>query len=331
VSAGRIKVAWSAFDADDDPLAYYLRYTHDGSTFTPLATGITATEWDVDMRRLPAFDEGVGYFELHASDGLNTTVLRSGSLVGSGVLFAQGGNAPWVHVSTPDSGKSFEKASPVILHAQGWDLEDRQLEGGAMVWSSDLDGVVATGRLTSVTALSVGTHVLTVTGTDLDGQMASASTTITIDDRGLPGEALSFYCTPGTSASGCQATLSAVGTPSATAPSGFTVTASTVEGLKDGLFFFGTSGQQANSWGSGTSFQCVVPPTIRTGTLTATGTLGACDGSVSRDMNATWAAVPAKNPGSGALVQLQFWYRDPQNTSNQTTSLSDAVEFTVQP
>ena len=36
---------------------------------------------------------------------------------------------------------------------------------------------------------------------------------------------------------------------------------------------------------------------------------------------------PNKNPGAGALVQAQIWYRDPASTSNQTTSLSNAVEF----
>jgi hypothetical protein len=40
---------------------------------------------------------------------------------------------------------------------------------------------------------------------------------------------------------------------------------------------------------------------------------------------------PAHNPGAGAVIQAQFWYRDPQNTSNQTSSLSDAVEFTFCP
>ena len=32
-----------------------------------------------------------------------------------------------------------------------------------------------------------------------------------------------------------------------------------------------------------------------------------------------------------SLVQAQFWYRDPANTSSQATSLSDAIEFTVAP
>ena len=35
--------------------------------------------------------------------------------------------------------------------------------------------------------------------------------------------------------------------------------------------------------------------------------------------------------GAGAVVQAQLWYRDPLNTSNQTTSLSDAIEFIVAP
>ena len=35
------------------------------------------------------------------------------------------------------------------------------------------------------------------------------------------------------------------------------------------------------------------------------------------------------NPGGGTTVQAQLWFRDPQNTSNQTTSLSNAIEFLV--
>jgi hypothetical protein len=142
------------------------------------------------------------------------------------------------------------------------------------------------------------------------------------------------YCTAGVSASGCQATLSAAGIASATEVSGFDLLATGVEGAKDGLFFFGTSGRQANSWGSGTSFQCVVPPVARGGLLTGSGTSGLCDGAFTQDLNALWCPTcpkPLHNPGAGAVVQAQLWYRDPMNTSNQTTSLSNAIEFTLCP
>jgi plastocyanin len=140
------------------------------------------------------------------------------------------------------------------------------------------------------------------------------------------------YCTAGTTANGCQTVLSTTGLPSTSAGSGFTVTASSSEGAKNGIFFYGLNGQQANSWGNGTSYQCVIPPVIRTGLQAGSGTTGACDGSFNIDMNAFWAtAQPAKVPAVGQEVSLQLWFRDPMNTSNQTTSLSDAIKFEVCP
>ena len=142
------------------------------------------------------------------------------------------------------------------------------------------------------------------------------------------------YCTAGTSANGCQAAMGFSGTPSASASSGFDLTASGAEGAKQGLFFFGANGRQANPWGTGTSFQCVVPPVKRGTNMTGSGTSGACDGGFAEDLNALWCPTcpkPALNPGAGVLVQSQLWYRDPLNTSNQTTSLSNALEFFVQP
>jgi hypothetical protein len=142
------------------------------------------------------------------------------------------------------------------------------------------------------------------------------------------------YCTAGTSASGCNAQISASGSPSASASSGFTLAAATVEGGKDGLFFYGTGGRQANTWGNGTSYQCVAPPVKRGGLLSGVGSAGGCDGSFSQDLNARWCPTcpkPNHNPGVGALVQAQLWYRDPQSTSNQTTSFSDAIEFQIGP
>ena len=59
---------------------------------------------------------------------------------------------------------------------------------------------------------------------------------------------------------------------------------------------------------------------------------GLCDGTFSQDLNSRWCPTcpkPSHNPGAGTTMQGQLWYRDPLNTSNQTTSLSDATEWTV--
>jgi len=86
--------------------------------------------------------------------------------------------------------------------------------------------------------------------------------------------------------------------------------------------------------GNGTSLQCIVPPLSTGGVMRGSGTLGACDGTFTQDLNALWCPTcpkPGMNPGEGSVVQAQLWYRDPMNTSNQTTSFSNAIEFWVGP
>lgn len=141
------------------------------------------------------------------------------------------------------------------------------------------------------------------------------------------------YCTAGTSANGCIATISAAGTPSATLTSGFFLNASGADGNRSGGFFFGTSGPQASPWG-GTGFMCVAPPRLRAGLLAGSGTIGACDGAFGMDLNALWCPgcpSPGKNPGPGVVCYSQLWFRDPFSTTGQTTTLSNAMQFTVEP
>ena len=141
------------------------------------------------------------------------------------------------------------------------------------------------------------------------------------------------YCTPGTSANGCEVELTASGVASSSASSGFVVTALS-EGEKDGLFFYGQNGRQAVPWGNGTSFICVIPPVKRAGLQQAHGTPGACDAIVAQDLNAWWCSTcpkPSAAPLPSKPLQIQFWYRDPASTSNQTSSLSDAIEVIACP
>ena len=226
--------------------------------------------------------------------------------------------AVWIWFLNPDGTVHYERKISDNTGGFTGVLNDADEFGWSVASIGDLD-------LDGLSELAVGART-----DDGGGNDRGAVWTLFLDgDKTTPGEP---YCTAGTSAAGCQALLSGTGTASATATSGYSLTAVGVEGQKDGLFFFGTNGRQANPWGSGTSYQCVVPPVARGGLLPSVGTVGSCDGSFTQDLNALWCPTcprPLKNPGAGATVQAQLWYRDPTNTSNQTTSLSNAVEFPV--
>ena len=136
------------------------------------------------------------------------------------------------------------------------------------------------------------------------------------------------YCTAGTTTNGCNATMGATGTASVSAPSGFAVTASGVEGQKLGLLFWGLA-PGAKPWGGGTSFRCVSSPLQRTTAQNSGGTSGACDGVLALDFNTWMQTHPGKAPPAGDFVYMQAWFRDPP--APKTTSLSDGLRFAVCP
>jgi hypothetical protein len=143
----------------------------------------------------------------------------------------------------------------------------------------------------------------------------------------------STYCTAGTTTNGCAASMSATGTPSVSATTGFVVGATNVEGQKTGLLFYGVNGPHSASWGSGsTSFLCVKSPTQRMVSATTGGTTDACDGFLSIDFLdyvATHPGALGEPFSAGDMVWAQLWFRDPP--APKTTNLSDGVRWTMCP
>ncbi|MFT7461908.1 MAG: hypothetical protein ACI9EF_000242 [Pseudohongiellaceae bacterium] len=195
LSSGQLTVTWDASDADGDALQFYLRYSPDGGErMVPLMSSLSQTSFDVDMSTLPRLIPGEGFFELMTSDGLHTTKVRSAPLTWGSAFNGVGGLDPHVNVMTPDAGMSYPQGGTVILHAGAWDIDDKALlDGGDVTWTSDVDGLVGTGRHTSTASLTVGVHNITVEGTDGSGATSSDVTTITITARGLP---LGEFCQP---------------------------------------------------------------------------------------------------------------------------------------
>lgn len=140
------------------------------------------------------------------------------------------------------------------------------------------------------------------------------------------------FCSSGTSAAGCTPAFGASGAASATAGSGFSLTAFGVDGQRNGLIYYGVAGGMSGPWGGGSSRLCVRAPRARLPVLSTGGTVGACDGVLSIDWNA-WRSA---NPGAlgqpfvpGETVWAQAWYRDP--ASPLGSSLTGGVVFQLGP
>ncbi|MCY3003564.1 MAG: hypothetical protein NTV21_17350 [Planctomycetota bacterium] len=154
-----------------------------------------------------------------------------------------------------------------------------------------------------------------------------------VPDECEPCASVIVYCTAGTTSSGCVPSIAALGVPSASAPSGFTLVATGVEGQKSGLLFYGTSGAKASVWApSNSSVLCVKSPTQRTGSQSSGGTAGACDGALTLDLAAWLSAHPAalgQPLVAGEFLWCQGWFRDPLVSG--TTQLTNALQARLCP
>lgn len=142
------------------------------------------------------------------------------------------------------------------------------------------------------------------------------------------------YCTTSTTSSGCNPVIGFVGTPTAGATSGFTLTTTNTEGQRAGLFFYGVSGRNAAPWQPGNSSTlCVKAPTQRlTAQASSGGVAGQCNGSYSEDW-LLWLSTRPTAVGqpfvAGEVVNAQTWFRDP--AAPGTTNLSGGLEWTMVP
>jgi hypothetical protein len=149
------------------------------------------------------------------------------------------------------------------------------------------------------------------------------------------GAPSSFYCTAKLNSLGCLPQIGYSGIPSASASSGFTVSCAKLRNNKNGLLFYGVSGQQAAPFQGGTL--CVKAPIKRTPSVNSGGTpapANDCSGRFAIDMNSFAQGLLGGSPlpalkVAGTVVDCQWWGRDPGFTPPNNTTLSNAVEYTV--
>ncbi len=149
---------------------------------------------------------------------------------------------------------------------------------------------------------------------------------------GFPPPTPVVYCAAKVNSMGCTPTIGFNGVSSASAGSGFNISASNVIGNTPGLLIYSSSGRAATPFLGGTL--CMQGPIRRSMVLNSGGASGSCTGLYSIDMNAFADGALGGSPQSflkvpGTLVNCQFWGRDPGFQSPNNVTLSDALEFVV--
>ena len=93
----------------------------------------------------------------------------SSSASGSGVIPQTGNQSPIASISSPAGTFSEEEGENIIFNGTGTDAEDGQLNDGALVWTSSIDGPIGTGPTLITSALTPGDHDITLSATDSNG------------------------------------------------------------------------------------------------------------------------------------------------------------------
>lgn len=176
---GGLDVPLRLADPDGDPVLGYLQYRpRPDAAWTTVAARVTGDVATNGLQSLPAGDRG--QLRLLATDGWSTT-----QAVAEGVVIPEKG--PTVGVLGPVEGDVRPAGHPLVLTGQAVDAEDGVLDGRSVVWTSDRDGGIGSGAAMTVSDLSVGDHVLTMTATDTKGNASSASVRVTITPTDQPG------------------------------------------------------------------------------------------------------------------------------------------------
>ena len=187
ITEGPLLVSWKAIDPDGDDLQYFLQYSADnGDSWKSIANnlvGYTTVEIE-SLKSLPGGSQSL--FRITASDGINSASDTSDA------VFALPDQAPGVMIFSPAVVSAYPTNELVQFSASVTDPEDGPINGDALVWESDIDGLLGTGAAISTQDLTPGLHHVTLRAIDSAGNSAESFVDVYIDPnvvRDRPAEA----------------------------------------------------------------------------------------------------------------------------------------------
>ena len=152
--------------------------------------------------------------------------------------------------------------------------------------------------------------------------------------RDLAPATVVIRCAAKTNSLGCVPAMSALGAASASAASGFVLSAADVRNQKVGMLLYGLDGPAAVPFQGG--LLCVASPIRRVPGSSSGGSASGndCTGVLAVDWNAFARGALGGNPHPtlstpGTVVEAQWWGRDPGFAPPNNTTLSDGAQFTV--
>lgn len=135
------------------------------------------------------------------------------------------------------------------------------------------------------------------------------------------------HCVPELSTRGCLGRMGFSGTPSATSPQPFMISASAAPSIRGGALLFTVAGPAFVPFPGGV--RCLASPALALPAQLSSGSPAiACDGAFSLDFNAVIQSGSWPQLAPGATVNVQWVFRDPDATNG--SAVSEALEFTIQ-
>lgn len=133
-----------------------------------IGTGATFTRDDLS--------EGAHEITLTGTDGFGETNSTSVDIT---VEAAPANENPVITITSPVDQETYSSTEDISFEGSGVDQNSNALAGDQLVWTSSIDGEIGTGAAFAA-QLSTGVHEITLTGTDGDGFVGTASVEIAV-------------------------------------------------------------------------------------------------------------------------------------------------------